>query len=69
MYVIAGGSDNPPDVTYVKKGEVQPYEFKISATIVNPAKIAAVIAEKDELNVKLNDDKTLAEVLFFIDLR
>lgn len=64
MNVIAGGLGNPPDVTYVKKGEKQPYGFTINATIINPAKITAIKAAKDELIVKLNDNKTLAEVLF-----
>lgn len=60
--MTAGGSANPPDITYVKKGEEQPYKFEIKATVINPAKITAVKAAKDELNVKLNEDKTLAEV-------
>ena len=60
--VLAGGSKSPPDVAHVPVGGEQPYKFDIKATIVNPAKIISVKSQKDDLNVKLNDDRTEAQV-------
>lgn len=58
---LAGGSKSPPDVTYVPVGGEQPYKFEIKATVVNPGKIVSIKSPKDELNVKLSDDKTEAQ--------
>jgi len=58
----AGGSKSPLDVAHVPVGGEQPYKFEIRATIVNPAKIVSVKSPKDDLNVKLNDDRTEAQV-------
>ena len=62
FWSVAGGSKSLLDLTYVPVGGEQPYKFEIKATIVNPGKIVSVKSPKDELNVKLSDDKTAAQV-------
>jgi len=66
LYILAGGSLNPPIQTYVGKEAPQPYSFTFTANVISTSPILTVTSSKDELNVTLNENKTQAQVIVLI---